>query len=136
MGGGLYTENQTAKTYHRLAALAESVLQAGYPVVLDATFLQHEYRQLMRGVAERARVRFIIMDCQAPVEILRQRVSARSSAAEDASEATIGVLDAQLKSWQPLSEDEQIFALQVDTADEASVERVLLELEPECTGEL
>ena len=37
---GIYNQDASAATYARLNEVAETVLRAGYPVVLDATFLK------------------------------------------------------------------------------------------------
>ncbi len=43
-GGTIYTPEATARTYARLAELAESILAAGWSVIVDAAFLKRAER--------------------------------------------------------------------------------------------
>ncbi len=110
---GLYTPEVTARTYARLHELARVILKAGYSVIVDATFLKQAQRQEFQSLAEELGVPFLILDCEAPDQILRERVSQRGQT--DVSEANLAVLERQLASREPLSEIEQTLALIVDT---------------------
>ena len=92
-GGGLYSPDRSRATYERLGHLAQSVLAAGFPVIIDAAFLRKGDRQSFRAIAERAGATFTIASCSAPLEVLRRRVAERAG---DASEARVDVLDHQL----------------------------------------
>ena len=114
-GTGLYTANRTSMTYHRLSELAETVLEAGYRVIVDATFLKREYRDHFRGLAEKLDVPFLLLDCAAEDHELERRIQSRADRKTDASEATIEVLRAQRKSQEALTESEKQCAVRVDT---------------------
>jgi predicted kinase len=58
-------------------------------------------------------VPFVILDCDAPVEILRERILARRRQADNVSDADLEVLDAQLQAREPLTADERLFAITV-----------------------
>lgn len=105
-GAGLYTEEINRQTYDRLAALARTIVAAGYTVVVDATFLKRAQRDLFRAVANELRVPFVIADCTAPVPVLQERVARRHARGRDPSEATLDVLAQQLASQEPLGPDE------------------------------
>ena len=51
------------------------IVAAGYPVVVDAAFLERWQRDLLRGTAAGLHVPFAILDCPAPEPVLRARVS-------------------------------------------------------------
>jgi aminoglycoside phosphotransferase family enzyme/predicted kinase len=106
IGGGLYTDDASRRTYARLTALARTIAAAGFTAVLDAAFLKREQRDLVRKVANDLDVPFIIADCSAPAAALKERVSRRFEANNDASEATLAVLERQLASDEPLAPDE------------------------------
>jgi aminoglycoside phosphotransferase family enzyme/predicted kinase len=106
VGGGLYTDDASRRTYARLTALARTIAAAGFTAVLDAAFLKREQRDLVREVANDLGVPFIIADCSAPAAALKERVSRRLEANSDASEATLAVLERQLASDEPLAPDE------------------------------
>ena len=114
-GTGLYTANRTSMTYHRLSELAETVLEAGYRVIVDATFLKREYRDHFRGLAEKLDVPFLLLDCAAEDRELERRIQSRADRKTDASEATIEVLRAQRKSQEALTKSENQCAVRVDT---------------------
>ena len=105
-GPGEYRADATQQTYDRLAMLARTILSAGYTVVVDATFLRREQRDLMRGVAGDLHVPFTIADCSAPVAVLKDRVARRAARGDDVSEATLDVLAQQLATEEPLGADE------------------------------
>ncbi|MFZ1640870.1 MAG: AAA family ATPase, partial [Candidatus Contendobacter sp.] len=59
LGGGLYTPDASARTYQRLRDLADQLLAAGHPVLVDATFMKRAHRQPFRELAARHGVPFI-----------------------------------------------------------------------------
>jgi hypothetical protein len=102
-GLDLYSEAVTARTYDRLFAIARPALRAGYPVILDAAFLRRQERDRAHALARELGVPFGIVDCIAPLPLLRERLQARKG---DASEADIAVLERLHAVAQPLEQDE------------------------------
>ncbi|OPZ05351.1 MAG: hypothetical protein BWZ09_01185 [Alphaproteobacteria bacterium ADurb.BinA305] len=115
LGGGLYTPEATARTYARLAELARVVLEAGRPVLVDATFLKRAQRTAFAGLAQELGVPFAILAFDAPEDVLRARVRARLAAGGDASEADEAVLEAQLRSREGFAAEELARVLPIDT---------------------
>ncbi|QEG01762.1 Zeta toxin [Stieleria maiorica] len=103
----LYCETAHHATYERLHRMARCILRSGYPVIVDATFLRQADRQTFRSLASREGATFGILDCRADEQTLRQRITDRIARDEDASDADLAVLDQQLASRQPLSQQEQ-----------------------------
>jgi aminoglycoside phosphotransferase family enzyme/predicted kinase len=103
---GIYGRDFSRRTYGHLAYLAERLLHAGWTVLVDATFIARWQRELLHHVAAACQVPFHILDFSVPPEELRQRVTARSAAGTDASEADLAVLDQQLKNEEPLTVEE------------------------------
>ncbi len=122
---GLYTPEAGRRTYQRLETLADQILQAGYPVLVDATFLQAEQRQPFRALAAARAVPFILLACRAAPATLRARVAARQARGDDAAEADLEVLERQLQRYTPPAPDEQ--PLWVESADCAAVQEAVLE---------
>ncbi len=114
---GLYAPAATVETYTRLATLAEQILRANYPVIVDATFLNRQERQTFHEVAKQYNVPFHILNFHASDDALRRRIAERSKGDPDASEATLEVLVYQLKCREPLDSDERRFTIDVDTED-------------------
>lgn len=115
-GEGLYAGTVTAQVYERLHALAAMVLEAGWPVIVDATFLRAADRDRFRQLASERGVSFAILDCRADETVLRERVQARLAAGRDPSEADLAVLEQQLAQRETLHAVELEHALVVDTS--------------------
>jgi predicted kinase len=116
-GEGLYTAEVDRLTYGRLEALAGEILDAGFPVVVDATFLHRAWREMFRELAHERRAPFVLVACAAPEATLRERVAARERLATDASEAGLAVLERQIAALEPLDADELESAVIVDAGD-------------------
>ncbi len=114
IAGGLYAAGMSERTYSRLAELARTILGAGFPVIVDATFLDLAQRRAFCALARDLGVPFAILAPQAATATLRQRLRARDAAGTDASEATIAVLERQLRELEPLDADELALAVAVD----------------------
>lgn len=106
LGGGLYTSDASARTYARLYELADQLLGAGQPVLVDATFMKRVHRQPFRELAGRHGVPFILLDCVADPDTLRARVTARRARGDDAAEADVAVLERQLQFDESPTADE------------------------------
>jgi hypothetical protein len=110
----IYSTDGTQRTYQRLADLASVVIRAGYPVIVDAAFLQHAQREAFRELAEELQSSFVLLDFHAPDQVLRERIMARLRRGGDASEADLVVLEHQLATQEPLTQDEQARAIRID----------------------
>lgn len=115
LAAGIYTQEATEKTYAHLAQTAQALLQAGYSVTLDATHLRRWQRDAMRQVAENLGLPALVIVLQAPLDILEARIRKRALRKGEASEATLEVLHQQLAQLEPLTPEEEIYALHVDT---------------------
>lgn len=104
--GSLYSEAMTGATYAQLRSLAVPVLDAGFSVILDATFLRRAARDAVRRLALERQVPCIVLDFDADAALLRERVRQRAACGGDASEANETVLAAQMDSAEPLQPDE------------------------------
>jgi len=111
--GGLYTTEASQRTYARLTELAQSLLHAGHSVIVDAAFLKRAQRGRLRDMARAQHVPFVILDIQAPLPLLRDRVIQREQAQRDASEANLAVLERQCQTEEPLSPQEQAHVVAV-----------------------
>jgi aminoglycoside phosphotransferase family enzyme/predicted kinase len=116
VGQGLYGSAATARTYERLAQVADTALRAGFDCIVDGTFLRRAERAAFRQVAAANGARFAILDCRAPTAELRRRITQREAAGRDASEATLAVLEWQIASDDPFDASERNEAVRIDTA--------------------
>jgi aminoglycoside phosphotransferase family enzyme/predicted kinase len=114
LASGLYASDATRRTYERVAACADAVVQGGFAAIVDAASLQRWQRDLLRERAAQRGVPFVIVDCVASAATLRARVTARALAGTDASEAGPAVLEHQLRTAEPLARDELAFTIACD----------------------
>ncbi len=128
LGGGLYTPEVSARAYRRLYDLANSLLAAGCPVLVDATFMKRAHRQPFGELAGRHGVPFILLDCVADPETLRARVAARRARGNDAAEADVEVLERQLRFDEPPMADEN----PLKTDGDGDVERLCAAIAAAC----
>lgn len=111
-----YTARATAVCYAHLEGMARRLLQAGFAVVVDATFLQQKQRQRFLDLGDELQTPVLILDCQASEALLRSRVSKRAADGGDASEADLDVLALQQRQQEPLSEEERHNSIVIDSA--------------------
>lgn len=108
---GLYRPQAHEETYASLRTRARGLLQDGWTVLVDAAFLRAAERADFAALAQAAGVPFHILACDAPPDVLRQRIRARQAAGSDASEATLAVLEQQFGWLEPLSHAERACTL-------------------------
>ncbi|MFB6354945.1 MAG: AAA family ATPase [bacterium] len=120
----MYTEEANRQTYETMAENARLLLQAGYPVIADGAFLDHNKRHDFYELSKTLNVPFRILNFTAPEKTLKQRVENRDHS-ENPSEAGIEVLEYQLSHRDPLTEQEEHQALTIDTTEEIDNERIL-----------
>lgn len=111
VGEGMYSPAATTLVYAKLAELARVVLRAGFPVIVDATFLKRSQRNEFRQLADELGVPFRILEFDADEPTLRRRIAGRRAAGRDASDATLDVLKHQIETQEPLTDDELALAV-------------------------
>ncbi len=122
---GLYSEEATRRTYERLQHVADELLNSGYPVFVDATFLDRTHRSWFHELAERRDVPLRIVHPEVPVEELRRRIRERGRTEEPTlTDADEQVLDHQLEHRDELTREEQEITIPV-TAGKTSIDQVV-----------
>lgn len=112
---GIYNDSATEATYQALATLSGTIINAGYSVIVDATFLRKDHREQFQQLAHELQVSYCILNCFARIEILEDWIKERIEKGNDPSEATIDVLHHQLTNHDPLSGDEKKATFNIDT---------------------
>ncbi|HLN48522.1 MAG TPA: AAA family ATPase, partial [Steroidobacteraceae bacterium] len=113
---GLYNPQFSRRTYARLLECAESCLNAGVNVIVDAAFLLDAERRLFRDLAARKGLPFLVVLCEADRGILVERIKTREQWHVDPSQADVDVLNWQLQNTEPLSAEERSHVIVVNTA--------------------
>jgi predicted kinase len=91
--------------------IAQTIIDADFTVILDATFLQQSRRRQMIETQTGTAYKKIIINCEAPAAELRKRIIERE---DDPSEANLEVLEQQLLSRQPIDADDAALAEIID----------------------
>ncbi len=115
--GGLYSAPAIDANYRRLIELAETVIDSGWPVIVDATFLNLRHRKEFRDFAARAGVPLCLLSLTASRETIRRRLDQRALSQHRVSEAFYNTYEMQQSLLEPLTADEPF--VEIDTESEA-----------------
>ncbi len=123
MAADLYSSPSRDIVYDRLLAIAQTILDGNYWVIVDATFLSKSHRNAFRKIAQSRNIPFYILPFDADVEVLCTRIEARQRDGSDPSDANVEVLRQQIQQREPLADSEMAF---VTTLEELTrvIERV------------
>lgn len=134
LSAGIYNQDASAATYQRLHQLADAALHAGFPVVIDATYLKQAQRQAAWQIAENTGTPFLILDCHAPDEVIASWLAQRQAAGQDPSDATLEVIQAQHASREALNDDELAHSKRVETHQSASLDGLVARIRQRLPG--
>ena len=134
VGQGIYNADASVSTYKKLHELAETVLRAGFPVVIDATYLKRDQRDAAASVAESTGVPCLILDCTAPDAVIEGWLAHRQSEGKDPSDATLEVVRAQQTSREPLGADEALRSKHVETHNSKSLDTLIADIRQRLPG--
>jgi uncharacterized protein len=117
----IYTAEMTQKTYDRLIELGASLAAQGYSVILDAKYDRVSLRQSVIEAAAAQTLPLTIVHCDAPTDVLQERVAQRTG---DIADATVAVLAKQ--TLEAFTAAEQKFVKTIDTTGDlqAQLEQV------------
>lgn len=74
-----YSAQESNRLFQACHRLIEELLSSGISVILDATNLVEYHRERLYLIAERLRARLIIVQVEAPRELVRERLQSRLS---------------------------------------------------------
>jgi uncharacterized protein len=87
-GAGLYDDASTRATYGTLLDRARALLEAGEPVILDASWTREEWRDAARAVAQETHSDVFELRCDVDPAVAADRLEARARTGADPSDAT------------------------------------------------
>nr|NYU04587.1 bifunctional aminoglycoside phosphotransferase/ATP-binding protein [Pseudomonas sp. SbOxS1] len=131
---GIYSAEASAATYQRLHEIAGLILHAGFPVVVDATYLKHEQRDNAAKVAEATGAPFLILDCNAPQAVIESWLALRQADQKDPSDATLAVIEAQQASREALTPAEILCSKRVQTNESGTLDTVVEQIRQRLPG--
>ena len=109
-GEGRYAPSAVAANYERMLERAQTLLELGESVVLDASWSSEVERRKARQVAHSSASELVELRCDAPPEVAAERIRVRREHGLDPSEATPAVADEMRHRFEPWPE-----AIVIDT---------------------
>lgn len=117
---GAYDPSTTQRTYRKLHHLARLVVDAGFPVIVDAAFLRRAQRQLFADLASELGIPFFVLSLQTDESTMRDRIVSRGKRRQDPSDAGLNTLAHQFATHEALAEDERKYVINVSGESGAS----------------
>ena len=111
----MYSLRVTQELFDYMAALADQLLNAQYPVVIDSCALRLKERELFRRASERSGCPVILLNCHAPEDVLKQRIKHRLLTDSDISQARPELVTLQKQWLEQPSDSEKPFLINIDT---------------------
>lgn len=124
----LYSAEMNTRTFQYLLNTTAQALKAGYSVVVDATFIMQRTRNAYVELAESLEIPVRIISCHCEQNLIEARLKRRQAEGLDPSDADVSVMHDQLQIQQPLTSEEQLITLPVDTRDDEAIEQLMAHL--------
>jgi predicted kinase len=110
-----YTREAIDANYAHLRLLADELLHAGFPVIVDASFLLRGHRSSFIELAALRSVPVLVLHFEADFRTLAKRLSRRAMQAGEPSDADENVLRLQRIEAEPLTHGETDLVVTVNT---------------------
>jgi uncharacterized protein len=127
-GTGLYAPEMGRRTYAEAARLADELLRASWPVIVDGSFSHVAERDALRAVAVRHRVPFAVLWCDAPDEVLLERLRKRAQDRHEVSDGREELLAAHRGGYEPPTREPGVTRLSTTGALDEAVEEAIRRL--------
>jgi predicted kinase len=75
-----YTQQESTRLFEAVHRLTWRLLTKGISVILDATNVAEKHRQPLYAIARRTGARLVLVQVEAPIGLVRQRLEARKAA--------------------------------------------------------
>ncbi len=121
----IYSVDASQRTFHHLLITTKKLCQSGFSVIIDATFLRQAHRQPFQALAKALNMPFVILQFNAEEKQLHQWIKKRTHANTDASDATIEVMQQQLATVEPPSENEADHLIRINSGDEHAADKLI-----------
>jgi aminoglycoside phosphotransferase family enzyme/predicted kinase len=111
-----YSTEARAAVYEQVFEQTRSYLDAGRPVVMDGTFVERRQRYPVLELGRELHGRFLVVECVAAEEVVKQRQAQRANETWSRSEGRWEVYQAQKKRYDPPEEIPTVSRITVDTS--------------------
>lgn len=107
----LYSAEMNQKTYERLYDLTETISKAGYSVIVDATFLKYQHREVFMELAEKLNADYRVIYIEPDIDRIEQNIRLRTQSNDNPSDATIDIMHRHIEQLEPPTNHEEVFKL-------------------------
>ncbi len=111
-----YSSEESNHLFRDIHLLVERLLMKGIPVILDATNLSEKNREYLYSIADRLKVKLILVRVSAPPELVRQRLQSRQADPTNKSDADWDIY----RRMQPTEEEIRRKHYTIDTSQDIS----------------
>ncbi len=112
----LYSQEMTESTYSTLFNAAETMLDLGKTVIMDATFSNPAHRERLEKLAMDEKTDFFMIETFAPESILRERLHRRYTNTDEISDARLEDFDFLSKRYKSPVEIPDTHKIRVETS--------------------
>ncbi len=127
-GEGLYTAEMGRRTYVEAARLADELLRAGWPVIVDGSFSPAAERAEARAVADRHGLPFAVLWCDASDEALVKRLRRRSEDRHEVSDGREELLAEHRARYESPAHEPGVVRLDTGGEMDGAVEKAIVEI--------
>ena len=125
----LYSREASRRTFKRLLQQSATIMAAGFPCIVDATFLTESSRHPFVEYATGNNIPLLIVHCVASEEATVERLARREQSGRDPSDAGVDVYRRQKGSADTFTNEEQLHVLVIDTERGNGVESAVARLQ-------
>jgi aminoglycoside phosphotransferase family enzyme/predicted kinase len=115
-GEGIYSTENSQIVYEKIFQLSEKLIRQNKAVIIDASFKKREQRIKAMQLAANLGVRFYILECTCPENIIYQRLKKRALKDNSVSDGRWDLFQAQKDDFEPINEIPPEHYLKIDTA--------------------
>ncbi|WP_025733242.1 AAA family ATPase [Carnimonas nigrificans] len=110
-----FSAEMTRLTYQRMARITGALLEACYPVYIDASCLTREQRELLSNEARYRGLALVMVQFKASDETLKARLEHRSQKRGQDPALVAELLAYQQRAFEPFEGEERTHLIQIDT---------------------
>ncbi|MBS3801270.1 MAG: AAA family ATPase [Candidatus Thermoplasmatota archaeon] len=132
---GMYSPERVHQTYEKVMNYAESVLNQGKNVVLDATFQKQEHRDMAKTVASKFNAAFIPIYCTCPEKVAKQWLEDRMKS-KNVSDGRWEIYQMQKDSFEMFTDKEKPVIIDTAETDYKTRMNMFTSLLQRCTQEI
>lgn len=121
-----YSLQESSYLFSLCHKLIAELLQKNIPVILDATNLSEKNREFLYSIAERNKAKLVLIQVEAPSEVVQKRLKERTADPLNKSDADWGVYERMKAQAEPIRRN----YLAVDTSHDITpaIEKILREV--------